>query len=182
MYCRTSRLLLAILVAGSGIAPPGYRHTLARGREPHQHAVVAAEHHGHTHSHPGARRGHSHSIASRQLPHRSPSDPQAEGISEFEAHMHVWCFGFELSFPLPTLPREDDRSTAQAAIWSAGQTAVCPATGLRDFLASLAEPLTVGVYAAEVLVPGVVRCAPDPPLTAPLCDNARGERSGVQVI
>ena len=114
------------------------------------------------HAHPGGDRPHAH------------HDEHHDGASH--AHLHVTLFGFELTLPVDS---EDNQSQEDQATW---------------LIADWSTVEQQGHSPAEFAVPALTICwceeprqlvtalRPKAPVTTFLCDTARHERSGVQLI
>ncbi len=159
-------LLLAAVVLGS-VIPPAVQHAHA-GHDQNPTSGVASQNvpHPHTHQHP-----HHHSTAADELPNR---------------HIHVSLFGWDVTWPSGDMPHES----------LPGSKSLC---GPGEYLVRLVDgdSILMAVHAVEWLKfdwPCFTCCvntarhtaatsfdanSPDSPL---LCDRARGERSGVQLI
>ena len=169
---------LAALVVFIGTMPPALVHTHSSwGRPGHHHALVhnpshessAASHHHHAHA--GHHHRHSHSAA-----------PEHE-VSDAVPHMHFVWFGFELTSRIPADHRPHDDRSGQPDFffvhlidysWKPGQSNGAPTHFLSPRIApSPVETQAPLQQASFVSIPSACVL---------LCDTARHERSGVQLI
>ncbi len=164
--CRLSVAVIVSLANGGG---PGLWHAHAGGERPHRHHTPTAKHCEHEYKH----HGHSHA-------HPHPSE-----LLGADSHVHLWLFGFEFaSLPLPYDSRED--SDGEWRQFVASPFSVGPSvrqlsgTEYNLFVVAivndrLLETRPISLHLAD-------RFASLPAIAAPLCDTARHERSGVQLI
>lgn len=177
---RVLSLLLSAAVLFGGLMPPAVQHAHAEGERPHAHEPVAAaapSEHSHSHSHP-----HSHSTG----PVAEPHPAAAECIQCRTWHRHVVLFGFELCLPM----HGDQQHPASSG--TAGDDQAVTLIRLIDTVTLAASPqmaksVLIGLpdLPAVSAVPLPVADSWDGRDTGssiPLCDSARRERSGVQLI
>lgn len=163
-------LLLAATVLLGGLMPPAVQHAHAGGDRAHKHHRIIADAsvdvHGPSHSHRHASGEHSHA---------------ADGIT---AHSHRVLFGFDACLPLGEHQDVPDGSDVD------GQQ-VTLARLLDSQIVSLSAPTMKWLFISlpslkafstdSIAVPGL-RSSRSELASLPLCDSARGERSGVQLI
>ena len=114
---------------------------------------------------------HSHAAGNRPHSHAHDHD----GFGESHAHLHVTLFGVE--FTLPVESDDDDSDEGQSTFLVAAPTAIDPGQSLLHFAALVQPILNVG---EPLQIESTFRCITAS--AAPLCDTARHERSGVQLI
>ena len=147
--------------------PPAVQHAHAQGGQSHSH-------HTHKHHHP-----HSH-------PHTQQAEQQANLGAVPTPHLHLTLFGIDFD-----LPARDSQNTPNDGLSVPGAQAetlvrlLAPEVVLPS--ASLVEGLFVSLpslASIPTLDTGVApsRCGWDIHASLPLCDSARGKRSGVQLI
>ena len=175
----TRLLMAAMLLATSGM-PPAISHVHSGGDRPHQHGSGRAhDHYSHLDSLP-ANHSHPHGDAGIDDDHFAvAAAPPAS------RHVHLSCLVFELTFPVSSLPpgqEEDDNSDASSAYYLVPDDGC--AADLRPsqsaFVAMQLEPL--GLSSRELVDVPLARFGLTTVIAAPLCDTARHERSGVQLI
>jgi hypothetical protein len=159
--------LAAALLLANGTAP-AVRHAHAGGHEQHSHVVP-----------PGAAREVEH-----EHPHEHPhTHPHAAELVESCAHLHFNLFGVELpALPVPADDEDSDHSPALVPSPLGVGTIVNDLPGSecnRLVLVSLDDGL---VETRPVAWQWADRFASVPAVAAFLCDTARHERSGVQLI
>jgi hypothetical protein len=167
------RSCLAAMVLFGSVAPPACEHSHAGGQAPHRHG--AADGHDHDHAH----HTEAHAVA---LNHSHNDDLQLDAAPTLHAH---WSFLiFDLSWPVDEKdgrrPQPDELlDQALAQVRSAG----APTNNLADS-AFLLPFVAMKSWAAHCV------CDVKPARLQPLyqslrhllCDAARHERSGVQLI
>jgi hypothetical protein len=152
----------------------GLVHSHAGGTEPHCHdeaANLASGEHAHPHPHP-----HPHHKRDREQ-----AQPRDEALHDAgQVHVHLWLFGFHLSLPAPADLPEDlpQIETLFVALPHAG-TVTHEREGANS-LVTLQEQLSVPTGLAHLRQAGSI--AFKQRTSFPLCDTARLERSGVQLI
>jgi hypothetical protein len=145
------------------------------------------------HAHPGGAQPHDHPRIARRDPHRQDDSGvdhdrhlrQAAGdsasMTSCFAHVHISCFGFHFTCPSPTDPQETDDDSQGPTIGKSFNIVVprAPAPSVvTEFLALVGDD--VGRY-EDLAEPASARCCKMADVTY-LCDTARHERSGVQLI
>lgn len=173
-----ARLLLCAAVLVSGSKPVAMRHAHADGDIPHAHGRYACEH---PRSRVAHHRGHDH--------HHHDGDEAHDAVLSLGAgavvwHVHVWVLGFELTWPVSPDSQTEDEAP-EPVIVSLAESELLP-PGL--------SPAKYGVVSDECLPAKLadnsgflrsdrrIQPAEDWPSSPPLCDTARHERSGVQLI
>lgn len=175
-------LLLSAVVLLGGMVPPAVQHAHPEGDRSHDHRVSAHErqgsgHHGrHSHPHPHPHR-HSHS-------HRDKGgtpDP-LHGPTQ---HLHISFFWLDISLPLDgdrdPQQKQDTQGTLSAMLvrLSDHEFVVASSPAGMQLLLGFPSIATALPDAAERPRPG---SREEGVSSFPLCDSARGERSGVQLI
>jgi len=177
-------LCLAVLISGS---QAGFRHAHAGGDAPHTHGSdgdphVSSHCHNHdNHCHEGSGHGHRH-------PHQHPGEmemPAADAtIEPVTAHVHVWLLGFQFTLPVPRGSETEDEGSQPILIsLASGEFVQAPCLSPKnDCAGNLC--LTPSLLRNEGFLPPELSCrsAESRPSSPPLCDTARHERSGVQLI
>lgn len=174
------RLLLcaAVWVAPSRVA---IQHAHAHGDEPHTHGShgdphVSSDCHNHDDCHSGD--GHSH-----RHPHETQTHEAVASIAPVTAHIHVWLLGFQLTLPL--MPgSESEEQGSQGILVSLGESEFLQAESSSSNDRQLRDCLSVVLLSDTGFVRSdqCLRSADKRPSSPPLCDTARHERSGVQLI
>ena len=118
------------------------------------------------HSHAGGNRPHNHSAA---------NDHDHDCLAQSHAHLHGSLFGVDFTLPLES--DDHDSVRAQPTYLVAAPAAVESGQTHSQFVAFAPSPLEVGGPLQTV---PTFRCKTA--IAAPLSDNARHERSGVQLI
>jgi len=164
----TSVLLSAFLVAAA-VAPPGLRHvhTVPEGVVEHDHDHAIVDCHSGTADHP--RKGyweHQHT-------------PGATGLGDLW-HLHFALLGIEFTLP-DGMPAEENRageSDFELILFRPSEQLLLTSVSCHQSIAKLAiaPVLSESVDATPCRT---VAAAPPPVESAPLCDRARRERSGV---
>lgn len=163
MFKKGVHLLLAAVLAVTSLSPTGLQHSHHGGGVQHSSHAFVTE----THRHAG--QGHSHR-------HELPCTPEL--LSGVMAHTHVWLLGFEITLPPGSdsgneddpndvvLIRIERQCTAPDNVWIDHGLALCPVAAV--------SPVASDEYLPEH--------AATPVDSVRLCDTARHERSGVQLI
>jgi hypothetical protein len=155
-------LATSLLLANG--ASPALRHTHAGGGVPHTHEAESPADHGHAHPH-----SHPHVF------------PLTDGCS----HVHFSLFGIEfMSLPRPA-DDEDDSDARQPQLALSPLSAGCvPGDLPGPRLSAVAFAIADDEFALTLPVSRHFAdgFASLPRIAAPLCDTARHERSGVQLI
>lgn len=168
-----TNLLLSALVLAWGIVPPAVRHGHDGGDEPnHRHKAVAHHSHEHgDHDHPSD--GASRSVESQVSP---------SALRGLVFHLHWSFFGVEFSVPMSEDDQSDDaRHAAEPAIVRLVASVPAPVLHNSTFMGGFSA---TGAQPALDLPVGLTSSLTNPNLTrsAPLCDRARHERSGVLLV
>lgn len=162
-------VLLSVVLAIALIAPPALQHSHAEGNVPHDHDSIVSEDHDHDHD---SGLAHCHSDA---------ADDSAQ-VNGSTTHRHCYLLGWEITVPT------SDEVPAQAPIEHKQQVL---SAGVNSPLAvdtQYPSPLNGWVSDLSfILAPTafVCRVAKQAETATPrvcLCDFARHERSGVQLI
>lgn len=174
--------LLTVLLLPVSIAPPGLRHTHAGGNRPHRHDLIAE--HDHAHDCPDH---HATGRGSTRHNHQDQGDSatlrcRMESLLPAVAHVHFSWFGMSTSLPVSSIPQENGQGGDSSA-----RVVVQP---FWDFVSLVRPQVCLAIclsidwdaVSSGPIVCTVTRYAAAPVLSAPLCDNARHERSGVQLI
>jgi hypothetical protein len=168
-----ANLLLSALVLAWGIVPPAIRHGHEGGEEAnHSHEAVA--HHEHDHD------GHQH-------PGHEDSQPAGAVVSPgafrgLVVHLHWSLFGVDFSVPVSqNEPPEDGSNNAEPALVRLVDSVPSPVLGNSSFAgdssaAAAQAGLDSAVAPTSLLTTGKLT------QSAPLCDRARHERSGVLLV
>jgi hypothetical protein len=118
---------------------------------------------------------HSHVHGDRPHSHHGHRHHELDGISRSRAHLHVTLLGVDFTLPVPS---DDDDQSAQ------GQPTYVVGAPVVVDVAHAAQPVFPVKPGPDLGEP--CRCEPvfrcKTALAAPLCDTARHERSGVQLI
>jgi len=164
----TSVLLSAFLVA-AGIAPPGVRHVhpLPGGVAEHDHDHAPGHCHSGTADHPHeGHREHQHT-------------PAAVELGDLW-HLHFAMLGIELTLP-DTTPVEENRngeSDFELILLRPSEDPLLTLVTCHESTAKLAASAAM-LQAVDATPCQTVTALPSPVQSAPLCDSARHERSGV---
>src|SRR5262249_30661803 len=100
-------------------------------------------------------------------------------------HVHLWLLGFPFSFPVPGNAPCGKLPLSETTFVATTPVAVCDSLASSDVATSLLAAMSSQVAALHngLPPPGQTLATHRPQLlAAPLCDAARFERSGVQVI
>ena len=164
-------VLSVVMFAGSG-TPSGFRHSHSGGNESHEHgnagAAVAFQPSEHSH--------HDHR-------HSDSTDRFLLSAADDSSHVHTSWLGLDFHWPAsenPTTHEGDDGLPSSIILIFAGQSYM-------PRLAGLPPPGCSVAYAAlptdAAIVPDeLTESSPAQVASPPLCDNARHERSGVQLV
>jgi hypothetical protein len=163
IYTSVSLALSAVLLAGS-LVMPGYRHSHAGGDLAHHHdrpGHVVHEHGGHVHH-------HSHSISCE--PGHVP-------------HVHRSFLIFDFTSPVPDGDDCDSNGNDASEIVYVTQPKVDAVQSARESFPARCSVMPTPLFPIVVVQATQIRGDSDPPVAATfLCDSARHERSGVQLI
>lgn len=176
-------LCVAVFVSSSHVA---MRHSHALGEWCHTHsgqgeAKVYFEHDENECSDQGRRqRGHTHP---HSHPHAEESSEPADTLVPTTSHIHVWLLGFEFTFPVEPSPQGDQEGQRESLISLAEREFVPPVTApqLDDGSFNAWTPVIIVRTGDKLMIASVHRHR-DGPFSQLLCDSARHERSGVQLI
>lgn len=178
-FQRVTRFAVSAALLLMALTPPAVRHSHAGGERAHRHSVhgPGATHLSHHHHHVGEP-VHSHNDHDAVVDcwHRQPGT--AVG------HCHLAWFGFELVLPTPALPSssQGDNGPTQEFVRPFAEN---------DFIPGLQQATSgANVLLLTAALPSISGLVIDaPPCHAAtdsvanhLCDTARHERSGVQLI
>lgn len=171
-------LLLSAVVLAGGIMPPGLRHAHADADRPHRHHLGSDGHALHA--------DHPHDQDHHVLRH----DPdrlelEIDALPDSRLHVHLGWFGFELTLPAPGGPdggseREVSPGDERAALIRLVEERVPDPSRTQHWIDDLILALylpCLGDVPASIQGP----FPSPPPISPPLCDAARHERSGVQL-
>ena len=166
----TANLLLSALVLAWGIVPPAVRHGHEGGEDTtHRHDVVA--HQGHDRDD----RGHSTDATSQ--PAGSEVSPAV--LRSLVVHLHWSLWGVDFSVPVSEDDQQDDESNAAEPVLVRLVDSVPTPVAESNGSASI-DPVTVWQLGLDsAVVPTSSLTTPRLAQSAPLCDRARHERSGV---
>lgn len=179
---RRVSLLLTVMLLPTSVAPPGVRHIHADGDRPHSHDLIAEHDYAH-----GCPDHHAAECGRRRHVHRdhvgsAALDRRIGDLLPAVPHAHFWWFGLNTSLPVSSIPQDNSQggnSSAPVVVRPFGDqvSIIQPRAELAIFL-----PFDRATKAFAPIVCTVARYAVTPVLGAPLCDSARHERSGVQLI
>jgi hypothetical protein len=141
-------------------------------RVPCAFAILVAGAPAWQHSHVAGDRPHTHSH--HDLATHAHDD---HGIERPRPHLHVALFGIEFTLPIDSDDDDDDAGQSHATFLSAAPAGLDASLSFAHFAAS-AQPM-VDLGELPQAAP-TFRCKTA--IAAPLCDTARHERSGVQLI
>jgi hypothetical protein len=160
----TTGLLLSAAVLLGSIVPPGQRHAHAAGDVPHNHDKQ------HAHDHSGDAH-HHHTTDQHGL-----STPAVKPAAV--AHVHFACWLFDLTMPV----RDESETEDNQPLYLVRLIDDCLPTTISG---PNTHPVDMPSHLQSIAVdrPALARRATAPPDTAVLlCDAARHERSGVQLL
>lgn len=183
-------LLSAVFAAANGL-PMAVRHEheLQGGLDHHHSASAAAgNRHSHEHSHGASHSHRADAAATAASASRDENPVAARGeLLAVVSHRHVFWFGFEFTF----LATSDDGASPDAAAPTTSPDAFGSLSRLLDGNLFSAERTSVAAPLAALAVQPapfaatssahLTTRAQQPLVSAPLCDAARHERSGVQL-
>jgi hypothetical protein len=178
----TGAAVLALSLLAAGFVAPALRHAHPQVDRTHRPAMAGRMTHSHSHA---AGRSHADHHHRHAVPRTASGEVYLDGVT---AHVHVTWFGWELTLPAPADSRPLDPYC---------DTGFGPAVGVLVRIgndqpvvngpaalawtwfmpAPAAEPMLTDRGSAES-----VRRSASMAIAAPLCDTARHERSGVQLI
>jgi hypothetical protein len=167
-----SNLLLLALLAWA-IVPPAIRHG-HEGGEDSNHRHDAGTHHGQDNG--------ECEPSSDQDSHVAGTDEAPVVLRSLFVHLHWRLFGIELSVPVSQDDQPDDGTDDAKPVVVRWDDSL-PTPGRDNSDSTVNAPAT----ASQLGLPGVVAAAsssrpPNLVPTAPLCDRARHERSGVLLV
>ena len=122
------------------------------------------------HSHPDGDVHHRH-----ERGHAHQHGHHVAGMGASHAHLHVSLFGVE--FTLPVENDDDDSEQGETSFLASCPTVVVPAPSAADFAVVTRPCFGVGERSPDAATFRLIAAS-----VAPLSDNARHERSGVQLI
>lgn len=164
MFQTGARGFLAAILAVTSLSPMGLQHSHHGGGVQHAAHVFLTDRHQHA--------GHAH--AHHDLEHDSELLPGAT------AHTHAWLLGFEITLP-PGSGSDDEDDSDDVVLIRIERQSTAPDNGWIDhwpaiFPAGHVLPADTDpdAYVPEHVITPVV--------SVRLCDTARHERSGVQLI
>jgi hypothetical protein len=168
------KLSVGLLLSAVFVLPRGgvreFRHTHPGGDQPHDH-LQTASHDRHV----------DHGRGDDQCDFCPDLASSCVVITNCVSHVHVSCFGFHFTYPSPIDskdPKQDLRgpiltqSVSNLVLRAPAQSVTGEFVPIADIEAGRCE---------EVIEPASARFA-SMPIVAYLCDTARHERSGVQLI
>ena len=176
------RWLSAVMLMTISIAPPAVAHSHAGSSDPHT-VRSAGAHHKHEHA-----CHHDHGAGSATLGHvQHRHEPLPTSIVEADRsgrHLHFSVFGRELVLPFGNPPTDSDQSnpTDRVIVQLVEGDLIAPSPCLSldlsiELLSMVSHPRFVPAAAFQL------GCFSDTGRTESLlCDTARHERSGVQLI
>jgi hypothetical protein len=164
----TTNLLLSALMLASTCLPPALRHAHEGGDEAnHRHDTSGVRHL--KHGHHEAEGYHEHEVV---------SITERAVLSDAVVHLHWAIFGIDFSTTLPSEPRSREPAVVRVMVMPAISVSGENAVGVLTAIAS--QP---GLDFASVRSVGTTPLQPPNLVTsAPLCDSARRERSGVLLV
>jgi len=181
------RLLLAALLVGGGFSL-GMRHAHPGGdRAHHRHGLmeyVLAHHHAASHDHPVC---HGHAV-DFDADLADDADHDREDLASASLHRHVFILGFEFTLPSSSqLPADSSEEGSQDNPSVAGKdtlfklvsddlpdgSAAVRSVEIASQVMPFSAPAAILVYRPSPLNGRMT------PISRPLCDTARHERSGV---
>jgi len=175
------RLALSAMVVIMTGAPPGVCHCHAGGDKPHRHDLLVEHDNGHAHDSADHRptAHHEHHGGANHAAVQCHMDNLLPPV----VHWHYSWLGLNNSIPVSVGSPDAGRAQTESTF------AVVRLLGdeLPHFRPSPSPAvfLALGCGLSLPLVPmagAITRCAEIPAAAAPLCDSARHERSGVQLI
>ncbi len=183
-------LLSAVFAAANGLPMAvHHEHELPGGLDHHHSASAAAgNRHSHEHCHGASHSHRADAAATAGSASRDENPVAARGeLFAVVSHRHVFWFGFEFTF----LATSDDGASPDAAAPTTSPAALGSLSRLLDGNLLSAERTTIAApLALQAVQPApfaantpahLTTRAQQPLVSAPLCDAARHERSGVQL-
>ena len=174
------RLTFAATLLLLQLSPPAliHAHALTPARQTELgHTHASSPSHAHRH---GAGSSHCHSHGTKQ-------EPQSGEISQVTPHLHLYLLGFEFALPIsgdaPRSPNDSDsnqfEATTGVSIRLLGDASTLSAApwNLLGFLSASLPATVCGTFCQTAQAQFATNDAPPW-----LCDAARHERSGVQLI
>ena len=163
-------LLLSLAVLLVSVTPPSLQHAHPEGDCAHHHRTTAVDTSGHRHDH-----GHAHDSC-------EPLATLAPGVA---AHTHLLLFGFDFYLALAEhqdAPQEQTEVNDQRVTLVRFLDSEVILSSRAPVQSLITSPLPLGTFAPAPIA-GTHRETSQTLLASlPLCDSARGERSGVQLI
>jgi hypothetical protein len=111
----------------------------------------------------------------------APPAPHDLQVEEAAPHWHLWILGFELTLPISPESAGDEPEQPWIVASVGGDGAAAPGLAHGPAPAAAARCQAAACSAAALADHPSPRAGPQV-LSAPLCDTARFERSGVQLI
>ncbi len=181
-FQRVIRVAVSAGLLTMALTPPAVRHVHADGDRQHRHAQDSTRFTSdlaHAHVDPGThghRHPHNHVESAPVEPHYSRGSVD---------HCHIACLGFEFVLPAPasSAPSQDDRGhMAQELfpVFAANGFACGPQPAPAIAAASSFAPALPSIDGLPAKA--ALRIFPAGSISNHLCDTARHERSGVQLI
>ncbi|MBI1903704.1 MAG: hypothetical protein HYS13_21585 [Planctomycetia bacterium] len=187
---RHLRLALGLPITAAmlvtGVIPPAVRHAHADGEKPHDHStspvVHSHGHHRHVHHH------HDHSARHHHRYHDDAMTATTVSVRGVTEHWHLRLFGWDLTLPVQDRensqrhPLDDGNRLAALVRLPQGDAVLASPTLVASMLHL--DAMAPGEFLNADACNGLRGSAHRPRLLAslPLCDAARHERSGVQLI
>lgn len=167
---------LSALVLIGTLLPPGVRHAHGEMDRPfvhHDHDEPRQPAVSHGHHHDGDEH-HSHGHAA------TPPEPDAS-IPDECWHLHLALVLIDLTLPAPSEPAdgEGDPSDEDTSIVRCGRGFLPGVQGRAESDGRSSSTDGLALPTSDAVVLQAVVSSPPPVTTAPLCDGARRERSGV---
>lgn len=169
----TTSLLLAAMLLGATFAPPAIRHAHLPSEGDISHSRGADHHHSHRHD--------AHDAS--PIPSADPSLHFADVLGGHWWHLHFHLLGIDFTFPEPGSGGNDGESPENLNVLTlaAGQQWL-PSHSVRlNWIEDLVPP-SASSSLGDAAPMQVVVFTPPPVSSAPLCDTARRERSGVLLV
>ena len=176
------RCFLAVMLIALSVTPPAIAHSHADSSDPHS-VRSARAHHKHAHA---WHHDHGHDCATKGngQHHHEPSSASRVESDRSHLHLHLSVFGREVILPFGNPPTDSDRSdpadTVIVQLFDGDLIAPSPCLSLdlsTDLVSMMPHARFVPAAAFQL------GCFSDTGRTESLlCDTARHERSGVQLI